>query len=307
MANIIEQYWLKDGLDTEMDDSGLITHRESCIIKYDEIVTTGPEAISSSGFEIGQEHRSNINLFLNEGIQANPIGEDTGAVWRYDLVYTTNGFNISIDGEDNNRVEVNTGSWTYSAVVEVDKETGDPIETPAGDPYDPMPEDIIAAPILIITKRENSARIDNLENVGSINRSGIRIAGLNLPKYCAMLADYQSNPVIDDRGNLTFRNTYTIKGLYKKNKSGQVIGFKQEVLARGFNEINSEGVKTEIIVKTPKDSDDLSQGYDDVPTAEPLKLSSTGSVTDTPYYQEFVIHDLYDFSNFNLPSSYPIN
>jgi hypothetical protein len=314
MAIIQEQYWLKDGVSTQMDDSGLITHQESSIIKFDEVVLTGPEAIADSGFEIGQEHRTNPNLYLNGNIQANPIDEDSGAVWRYDLTYTTNGFNVSIDGNQNNRVQVNTGSWTYNAVVESDKKTQKDIKLPTGEPYDPMPEEIIAAPILIITKRENSALMNNLEYIGSINRSGITIAGKNFPAYCAMFADYQSDPNIDDQGNLTFLNTYTIKGLFKKDVTGKrTIGFQIENLARGFNYLDDnnklQSFTTKVQTnKTEVESDSkIKPKYQDVPVSEPQLLDEKGKPTTTPYYQYWVVHDLVDFSTFNLPSSYPIN
>tara|TARA_R110002020_G_scaffold125388_5_gene282609 strand:+ start:896 stop:1822 length:927 start_codon:yes stop_codon:yes gene_type:complete len=308
MAIIVDQYWIKDGLDTDMDESGLITHRESTIIRYDEVVLDGPDAMASSGFEIGQVHRNNANLFLNGNIQASPMDEDTGAVWRYDLTYTTNGFNLTISGEGSNRVEVRTGSWTYNAVVEVDKETKKAILNPAGDPYDPMPEEPIFCPVLIITKRENSAKINMLENVGSINRSKIKIAGVTFPKYCAQFSDYSSTPVFDDEGFTTFLNTYTIRGLFKKNVSGDVIGFKQELLARGFNKKKngkSEGITVQVQTD-PNETDPSKIKYTPVPVSEPQMLTEEGELGG-PFYQEFVVHDLFSFSSLRLPSSYPVN
>ncbi len=303
MALVEEYIWLKDGLSTQMDESGIITHSESCLVKFDEFVLTGPDAIADSNFEIGQVHRNNVNLFLNGSIQAGPIDENNAILWRFDLNYTTKGFNLSFTDEG---IDVKTGSWTYNAIVEVDKETQEPILNPAGDPYDPMPEDIIACPLLMITMRENNHRIDRLEHVGSINQSSIRIVGINFPKYCAMLADYQSEPSVDEKGFTTFLNTFVIKGLFKKNKSGQIIGFKKESLARGFNQLEN-GEKVEIKVKSVKDPSANPIEFEEVPVAEPQMLDANGILTTTPYYQEWVTQDLHNFANFGLPSSYPVS
>ncbi len=162
--------------------------------------------------------------------------------------------------------------------------------------------------MLTITIRENSARMDRLEEIGKINNSSITIAGLTFPKYCAMFFNYSSEPFQDELGYWTFLNTFQIRGKFKEAQTDGkgIIGFQLEQLASGFNRRDDEAPngKVEIKVADPEFPTDRTK---DVPVATPQMLDANGDLTTTPYYEYFVVNDLTDFGKFNLPSSYPIN
>ncbi len=305
MATIVDQVWLKDGLSTRMD-AGIITHNESTIIEFSQVVSTGPEAIRDSGFQEGQEHRDNFDLFLNGSIDAEVLDETNGTTWRFDLEYTTDGFNLSNSPGTQQRAFIEIGTWTKNIVVESDKETNTPILNSAGDPFDPAPEEIIAAPVLRVTLIQGSANIKRVEDIGSINKAKVKIAGIEFPKYCAMLADYNAAPSYDEDGNVTFRNTYTIKGNFKVNRDGDLIGFKMEQLNQGFNQMK-DGVKQAITIKEPKDPEADPIKYNNVPISQPQLLDENGEATGTESYSEFVVHKTVSFSSFKLPTNFPVN
>lgn len=297
MADIIDQDWLLDGLSTRRDEDGIITHNESTIIKFDETVSTGPEAILSSGFKEGQEHRNDFNLFLNGSIEANPEESNNGTVWRFDLQYTTSGFNLPTPGGPNERAIIEFGEWTYTKVVESDKKTHKPIVNTAGDLYDPLPEEIIFNPVIMVTLRQNSAKIDRILEIGSINDSDISIAGVPIPAHCAQLAGYRPVPSYDEEGYLTFLNTYTIKLNFSVNHDGERIGFKIESISAGFN----QKVDGELEPITIEDEDGTK-----IPVATPQMLDESGALTTTPFYETWTVNKETSFSSFGLPSSYPV-
>ena len=301
MANILSTYWLKSGLQGTKT-SEAITQTEVVIVVFDEIVETVPDAIAAAGFQEGQPHRTFENLYITGDISAEIEEADNAKVWRFELNYSTKGFSLSVNDTER-RVTVKTGTWTYSQVVEVDKETGEAIENTAGDPYDPKYVEQVSAPVVMITKRENSPKMDRIPLIGSINDANVTICGISAPKYCAMFSDYQSEPSYDEEGYLTFLNTITIKFKFYKNISGQEIGFKLETLSAGFNRILN-GEKVEIRVKDPENPTDFDKA---VPVATPQPLDSAGGTDGTtPYYQEWVVHDLMNFQTLKLPTAYPV-
>ncbi len=313
MANIVEQTWIKDGAGGRMDDDGIITFNESTIIKFDEVVTDTQDAIRSANFQQGQEHRDNFNLTLTGSIEANPLDETNGEVWRFDLEYNTASFGLAnVTGNTEPRAEIEIGTWTYSQIVESDKATGAAIANSAGDPFDPMPEEIIAQPVLRVTLRQSSAKIDRVEKIGSINDSEVRIAGINFPQYTAMLAAYESKPVRDEEGYLTFYNTYTIKGNFKVSKAGDVIGWQLELLSSGFNEIRNSKYQAIQVEEQTNKGNEGNDGpkYAWVPIAQPAMLDDNGQATTDPAnanYKTFLVHNTANFSSFSLPSNFPVN
>lgn len=298
MADVINIIYLKDGIGGGQDSNGVVTHQENIQITFDEIIENTIDAIADSGLIGGQQHRLNSNLILQSNIEAFVHPDDLGYNWIFELTYSTAGFNESSLEDDTYTPKVSFGKWTYNRVVSVDKETDDVIKLPTGEPYDPQPVEQVSAVLLSITMKEYSANISRISMIGSINQSAIRICGVSCPKYCAMLDDYRPVPHRDNDGFLTFRNTFVFKLKFFKNRSGQEIGFKLESLAASFNEL-SDGDLTEITVKDNNDND--------VPVATPQMIDETGSKTTSPYYQEWVIHDLANFSSFGLPSSYPVS
>lgn len=303
MANILNTYWLKSGLQGTKT-SRAITQSEVVIIVFDEIVETVPDAIAASGFQEGQPHRTFDNLYITGDISAEIEDASNATTWRFELDYSTKGFSLS-NNDRERRVTVKTGTWTYSVVVEQDKETKAAIANTANDPYDPKYVEQVSSPLVQITKRESNPKMERISQIGSINNTNVTICGIKAPKYCAQFSDYQSEPSYDEEGYLTFLNTITIKFKFFKNVSGQEIGFKLEVLNAGFNKI-LDGERTEIKVRTPKDESDISKGFDYVPIATPQMLDESGAPTTTPYFQEWVVHDLMSFSSLGLPTSYPV-
>lgn len=298
MAQVTNTQWLKDGLGGGQDSEGIITHAESVIITFDSLVSTTKEAIDHGGFRAGQRHRLDDNLILQPNIDADVHEDDNAKVWIFNLTYSTNGFNESSLEDDTYTPEVDFGKWTYNRVVTVDKETGDIIKLPTGELYDPQFVEQVSSVIMSITVKEYSANIDRISLIGSINDTEIRIAGVLCPKYCAMLDDYKPKPFVDEKGYLTFRNTFDIKLKFFKNVSGEEIGFKLETVASSFNQL----VGGELEEITVKDKDG-----EEVPVATPQLVDQNGAKTTTPYNQEWVVHDLTSFRAFGLPTSYPVS
>ena len=309
MATLLDLKWIKDGASGRMDEDGIITFNESAIATFNEVVNNSPDAIAVAGFQQGQEHRDNVNLVISGAIDAEPLDVSNGTQWRFDIEYTTSGFGQSnTTGNAENRATVKFGTWTYTQVVETDKSTGEAIVNTAGDPFDPMPEEVIASPIVTVTLRQNSPNIQRINDIGSVNDAQVTIAGISFPANTAMLANYEPEPFTDEEGFTTFFNTYTIKGCFKVNKDNRIIGWTLELLSQGFNQINDEGERAEIKIRTAKDEEDLSKGYDYVPIAQPAMLTDAGKPTTSPSaaaYQEFQIHRSTNFSSFRLPTSFP--
>lgn len=309
MAIVVDKFFLKDGLGGTRGSSGS-TIDETALIVFDTVVDDPLDAISFSGFKKGQQHRSGKLLFLSGDIDADVLQDDTGKAWTFLLSYSTKSGFDSADNDDPDtgtyRPEVKLGKWTYTRVVDRDKVTGDLVANTAGDVYDPLPVETISAPTISITVQEYSAHMERLQDLGSINSAAITIAGVEAPKYCAMFDDYQTVPYWDTEQNLTFKNTFTFKMKYFQNKAGVLIGFTLEAASQGFNskDVTAPNNKVEIKVADPDFPTDRTK---DVPVATPQLLDADGLVTAVPFYQEFVVHDILDFSVFSLPTSYPVD
>lgn len=307
MANINNTYWLKEGLSGEQSGT-ITTQQEQVVLEFDEIIDNVKDAIAESGFESGQLHRNDSTLRLQGNIQAEPHDDDNGASWVYSLTYSDNPMTPQTNSVEDDTYyipEVAFGKWTYTLTVDKDKETGGAILNTAGDPYDPLPVEAISSPMFSITVKENSPNLGRILDIGSINSQDVQIAGIAIPKYCGMLEDYQPEPFREIEDVVSFMNTYTFKLKYFKNKDGDRIGFKLENASTGFNQI-VEGEKVEIKVKSiVPDSDPVE--FTEEPTATPLMLNEDGAVTDTPFYQEWVVHDLVNFASYGLPTSYPVS
>lgn len=312
MAQVSNTYYLKDVSGSRSGDD--ITQDESAIIQFDSVVETYQDAVTFSGFKKGQQHRSGKLLFLNGDINANVHDDSNGTTWIFELSYSTLNRGSSSNSDPNTgtyRPEVDLGKWTYTRVVDRDKVTGLLVANTAGDPYDPLPIETISAPTISITIQEFSPNMGRLEDLGSINSADISIAGVSIPKYCGMFDDYQTKPFWDEEGYLTFRNTYTFKLKYFKNKAGNQIGFTLEAASNGFNfiDLTNANQLTEIQVADPNFPTDRKK---DVPTASPLPLDIAGQSPVQggyigPAYQEFVVNDVVDFNQYGLPTAYPVN
>jgi hypothetical protein len=303
MANILEIKWLKNGLSGSQTDNGSITHSEIVIIVFDDFIHTALDAISHAGLRAGQPHRKNNFLHLKPGFTAEVHEDDNAKVWKFDLEYSTRGFSENAIDEENYRPSISISPWSYPITVTRDKVTGEPILLPTGEPYESAFIEQVSAPIVTITVKEYSAHIDRISLIGSINESFIRIAGVNCPKYCAMLADYSPEPHYDEDNYLTFQNTFKIKMKFFKNKQGSEIGFKLETLASSFNELIG-GKLTAIKVADPEFPTDRKK---DILAANPIMVSASGKQTSSPHYQEWVVHDTTSFSRFGLPSNYTVS
>lgn len=301
MATITKINFLKEGLGGGQGVDGFITQDQILRVEFSGVITTVREAIStiaSAGFRIGSQHPIDPIMFLVGDIGAEALDDSIGDVWDFELSYSTVGPNPHQNSNTGSyRPEVVPGSWTYTRVVDRDKETGEAFLNPAGDPIDPLPIEVISAPTLTITIQEYGDHISRLNLVGSINSGGLSIAGLLAPKYCVMFDKYTTKPFWDEEGFLTFRNTFFLKFKYYKNEAGNEIGFKLESVEQGFNQI--VGGEKEAI-KIPDEDGNL------VLTSIPLMLNAAGAVTDTPFYKERVSLDLIDFSQFALPTSFPV-
>ena len=301
MAQVTNTQWLKDGLGGGQDDEGVITQTESVIITFDGIVNNVKEAIKISGFVAGQRHRNDFDLVLQPGFEANVHQDDNAHVWVFDLTYSTinqNSFSII---DETYKPQVKVTKWTYPRTVVSDKVSGEPILLPTGEPYDSAFIEQVSAPIISITVKEYSDNIQRIEQIGAINDADIRIAGISCPKYCAMLDDYQPEAHRDEKGYLTFRNTFKIKLKFAQNKEGNTIGFTVESLAASFNEV-VEGELTAIEVLDPASTEEKPK-Y--ILAATPQLVDANGAKTTVPYYQEWVVNNTTSFRSFGLPTSYP--
>lgn len=312
MAQVVSIDYLKDVSGTRSGDT--ITQTETAIIVFDSVVETYSDASVSSGFKKGQQHRSGKLLFLNDDFDASVHPDSNATTWIFELTYSNLNVGSSSNSDPNTgtyRPEVVLGKWTYTRVVDRDKVTGDLVANTAGDPYDPLPIETISSSTVSVTIQEFSPNMERLEDVGSINVAAATIAGIPIPKYCGMFDDYKTQPFWDEEGYLTFRNTFTFKLKYFKNKAGDQIGFTLESASNGFNFIDlaNGNQLTEIQVADPNFPTDRKK---DVPTAQPLPLDIAGQSPVQggyagPAYQEFVVNDLIDFTTFGLPTAYPVN
>jgi hypothetical protein len=129
-----------------------------------------------------------------------------------------------------------------------------------------------------------------------------------------MLAAYESKPIRDEEGFLSFNNTYTIKGNFKVGKSGSIIGWQlellsTELLSTGFNE-KRNGKYQAITIEEAIDPSANPVKYQRVPIAQPAMLDDSGQSTTDPSsasYKKFLVHNKANFSSFGLPSNFPVN
>lgn len=301
MATVTSIKWLKAGLGGDWGADGVITQNESVIVTFDSLVPTVREAIATSNFFVGQIHRTDPSLVLQPGIDAFVHEDDNAHVWQFELVYSTASFNIQSRDESTYTTEVGISTWTYSRTVVTDQKTGKPILLPTGEPYDSAFMEQISAPVISVTVKEYSPHTGRIGMIGSVNQSSVKIAGIPCPKYCAMLSNYSPKPHRDDKGYLTFRNTFTIKLKFAKNNAGKEIGFTAETLAASFNHV-VDGDLVAFKVADPEFKDDRTK---DVLAATPQLVDKDGKKTTTAFYQEWVTNSIVNFGQFGLPSSYP--
>jgi hypothetical protein len=301
MATVTSTFWLKDGLGGDLGEDGVITQEESVILTFDSIVPTVRQAIADSGFFVGQPHRTDQSLVLQPGIDGFIHADDNAHVWQFNLVYSTASFNIQSREESTYTTEVGISKWTYNRTVLTDQKSGDAILLPTGEPYDSAFFEQISAPIISVTVKEYSPHTSRISMIGSINSAAVKIAGVNCPKYCAMLDDYSPKPHRDEDGYLTFRNTFKIKLKFANNKAGNEIGFTIETLAASFNQV----VDSKLVAIKVADEEFPDDRTKDVLAATPQMVDANGELTTTPYYQEWVTNSIVNFGQFGLPSSYP--
>ncbi len=312
MANIINTFWIVEGLDGGQGSDGIITQSESVIIEFDAVVNDIPDAIRFSGFRGGQQHRFGNNLFITGTIGATVQSDSNGTTWEFAIDYESRGYNPNSRDEVDYRPKVAHSKWSYPRTVAFDKETQEPILLPTGEAYEPALTVGVSAVIIHITVRENSANTDRIQLIGSVNNTQISIAGTTIPKFCGMVDDYQTEPFFDEEGFLTFFNTYSIKTKFFKNKSGELIGFKLEALAVSFNQLVDNEL-LEITVKSittqanPSADPPVLEVSEQAPVAEPQLIGEDGTQTTTAFYQEWMPFDLISFAQFGLPTSYPVN
>ena len=87
------------------------------------------------------------------------------------------------------------------------------------------------------------------------------------------------------------------------NNKGKEIGFTVETLAASFNQI-VEGKLVAIRVEDPEFPNNRKK---DILAATPQMVDKDGALTSTPFYQEWVVNNPISFSQFGLPSSYPVS
>jgi hypothetical protein len=312
MATIVNTHWLKDGLGGQKSGN-ITTQNEDVIIEFSEVVDNLKDAIKYSTFVSGQFHRNDRTMRLQGNISGAVHPDDNATSWVFNLVYSDDPMTTETTStEDEYYIpEVEYGKWSYSRVVDKDKETGLAILNTARDPYDPLPVEMISSPTLSITVKENSTNLSRILDIGSINSAQVKIAGLTIPKYCGMLDDYTTEPYREEEDVLSFMNTYTFKLKFAKNNAGNRIGFKLENVSAGYNYLPSGGGEPlEFKVKSLPNPDEPESSTNVAvwePVATPKLLDENGEGTDTAYYQEWVVHDLVNFATYGLPTSYPVS
>lgn len=295
MANVLTSVCRLDGMSaSRANDATELS--ESYYITFDAVVNDAVDAITSSGYEIGQDHPNYTSLNLAT-ITANPIKGDE---WLFDLSWTDNQTRSSSSATPAQfKALIDYGSWSYQRVVEVDK--SNPliiIQNSAGEKFDPPPLETITYPAISVTVRENTPNINFVEDVGSINDSSIDIVGITIPPYCGMLADYKISPVTDPvTGVVRYNNTFTFQLNFNKDQEDDTvtIGFKTQIANVGLNDLDN-------LLTIPQQILDANQQ----PVNTPQFLDAvTGIVSRSPNYLTFVVNDLVAFSTFGLPTTYP--
>ena len=225
MANILTNICRNDGTSaSRANDATELS--ESRFITFDAVVTDAVDAITSSAYEIGEDHPNYTSLNL-ASINCNP---HSGTEWFFELTYTDNQTRSSSSATPAEfKALINYGSWSFQRVVEVDKTNPlTIIQNSAGEKFDPPPLETITYPTISVTVRENTPNINFVEDVGSINDALIDIVGVTIPPYCGMLADYKIEPVTDpETGVVRYNNTFTFQLNFNKDQSNSAstIGF----------------------------------------------------------------------------------
>ena len=291
-------YYIIDGLSASQGNQ-IQSQTETAVVEFDTRPVSGIDAIRQGNFYVGMPHRIMAWLSIEDGsLEAEPY-DDFGLVWAITSTYSTTGaINNESDENDQYRPVIKPYSWTYQKVVTHDKESGDPIENPAGDP--PLNPFVRNVPCLgwRITLRESTDRLSRAFNIGDINNSAFTMLGQSIPKYCAQLYNYEPDPQYDAEGNFFSLNTYDVRWNFALDQTGNTrIGFREEVLAAGYQYLVTPGDKSGDKYKIV--GDDLE------PISTPAKLDSQGQITNTAYYQKWVVDDLTNFAAFNLPTNYP--
>ena len=271
---------------------------EIAIAIFDTAPANGIDAIAQSGFKSGMRHRTMTWLSIEDGsLTAQPM--DSGKEWEISAKYSAAGsVNNSSDNIEEFRNKVVPFNWSYSKVVTNDMETGEPIETYAGDPIDPPYMQVVPNIGWRVTLRETNANVQRNFLVGSINNAQFTMLGISVPKYCAQFSNYTPDPRYDSDSNLYFLNTYEIKLNFALSQDRTTrIGFKPENISAGFNQLKVASDKT--------GGTNRIYGADKQPVTKMVKLGENGQVTDTAVYQQWVINNLTSFASFGLPTSYP--
>jgi hypothetical protein len=216
--------------------------------------------------------------------------------YTFSLVYVPKQLSQS-NGGATPQVQVQFGTWYTDKVAEFDTVTQLPIQNTVGDAPSPLPVVSVPNDEIIFTRRQSSVDLTRNSKKGRINDTAFDLVGVSIPQYCGMLSDYRFQPVFDDVGGVTYDVTYAFKTNYKKNVTGDQIGFKIELLNAGFSFFSTLNDPT---TKTKYENDDGSFPVD------PVKINEDGTVPNvTPFYTEFVIHDTEDFSTWGLPTAWP--
>lgn len=299
MATVVSSTCRLDGMSASRGND-ISEMSESYYIVFDVPVNDPIDAITSSGYTIGQNH-PNYSSFKLSGISCDPI---KGNEWLFSLVWTDGATQSSSSATPAEfKALISYGSWSFQRVVEVDKQDNlTVIENSAGEKFDPPPLENITYPTISVTVRRNTPDIDFIEDVGSINLNAIDIVGVTIPAFCGMLADYRIEPVTDPQtGLVRYNNTFTFHLNFNKDQNDDTvtIGFKTQIANVGLNELKSgETIPQRIL--------DLNQ--EPVNTPQFLKgglLADKGEVSRDPNYLTYVINDVIDFTAFGLPTTYP--
>ena len=304
MANVLTNICRNDGTNASRANDATELN-ESRYITFDAVVNDAVDAITSSGYTVGQNHPNYTSLKLR-GISCDPV---SGAEWMFTLNWNDNQTISSSSATPAQfKALIDYGSWSFQRVVEKDKRpagagtAGADIQNSAGEKFDPPPLETITYPTISVTVRENTPNINFVQDVGSINDAAIDIVGITIPLYCGMLADYKISPVTDPvTGVVRYNNTFTFQLNFNKDQSNSAttIGFQSQIANVGLNELLSGETKTQQI---------QDNNQQPVNTPQFLKggaLADKGEVSRVANYLTYVINDLVDFSTFGLPTTYP--
>ena len=294
--NVLQKIWLKDGQTADRDADGT-SLTEILFIQFDEIQTDAVQVIKSAEMYVGDPHRNHSELSIES---MSPTSE-SGYEWKISVTYTTeatfDNSNGAVDSSDY-KYSVEVNSWSFERVIEYDIKTGEAIANSARDRYDPPPMKVVVYPELVITKKESSANMGRLNDVGKVNSSAVRIAGVDIPAGTAMLAGFEPQTQRDEDGRLYFLNTYVIRINNDTDNDKKPIGFKFHALNAGFNQL-VDGKQEPIMINNEVAT--IPQPLDDTGAL----LSESDRLNNRYTYRTFTIHAETNFSKFGLPSNFP--